>query len=391
MNMTYTMEPLLPTDKNEQLADKVIELTACTSALAGKIPEGVQDGISDLVRSMNCYYSNLIEGHNTHPRDIERALQDNYSRDTKRRTLQKEARAHIELQKLIEHGETPDVDPTSNEYIRWLHYEFCSRLPEDLLWVENPDTKEKIAVIPGEYRTTHVQVGRHIPPSHNVIEKYLKRFCDAYNHKSLSRLQYPIAVAAAHHRLLWIHPFIDGNGRVTRLLSHAMLLKCGIGSSLWSVSQGLARNANTYKAALAKADSPRHGDLDGRGSLSAQGLFDFTLFFLDTCIDQVAFMESLFQPSELLRRITLYTEDEIAANRLPKGSLELLREAFLVGEVPRGAAPRLTGYKERQGRQVLSKLIEKNLLVSAGPRAPVRLGFPLDIVERWLPNLYPVN
>ena len=389
--MTYAMEPMLPTDKNEQLADKVVELTACTSALAGKIPKGVQDGIGDLVRSMNCYYSNLIEGHNTHPGDIERALQDNYSRDTKRRTLQKEARAHIELQKLIEQGETPDTDPTSGEYIRWLHYEFCSRLPEDLLWVENPDTKEKIAVIPGEYRTTHVQVGRHIPPSHTEIVKHLKRFCDAYSHKNLSRSQYPIAVAAAHHRLLWLHPFIDGNGRVTRLLSHAMLLKCGIGSSLWSVSRGLARNADTYKATLAKADSPRRGDLDGRGSLSAQGLFDFTLFFLETCIDQVEFMESLFQPSELLRRITLYTEDEIAANRLPKGSLELLREAFLAGEVPRGAAPRLTGYQERQGRQVLSKLIEKNLLISPGPRAPVRLGFPLDIVERWLPNLYPVN
>ena len=389
--MTYAMEPLLPTDKNEQLADKVIELTACTSALAGKIPKGVQDGIGDLVRSMNCYYSNLIEGHNTHPRDIERALQDNYSRNTSRRTLQKEARAHIELQKLIEQGETPDVDPTSDEYLRWLHYEFCSRLPDDLLRVENPDTKEKIQVIPGEYRTTYVQVGRHVPPPHKEIETYLKRFYDSYNHESLSRSQYPIAIAAAHHRLLWIHPFIDGNGRVTRLLSHAMLLKCGIGSSLWSVSRGLARNTDVYKAALAKADSPRRGDLDGRGSLSAQGLFDFTLFFLTTCIDQVEFMESLFQPSELLRRITLYTEDEIAANRLPKGSLELLREAFLAGEVPRGAAPKLTGYQERQGRQVLATLIKKDLLVSRGPRAPVRLGFPLDVVERWLPNLYPVN
>ncbi|MFV9616348.1 MAG: Fic family protein, partial [Gammaproteobacteria bacterium] len=71
--------------------------------------------------------------------------------------------------------------------------------------------------------------------------------------------------------------------------------------------------------------------------------------------------------------------------------LELLREAFLAGEVPRGAAPRLAGYQERQGRQVLAKLIEKDLLVSQGPRAPVRPGFPLDVVERWLPSLYLVN
>ena len=173
--MTYAMVPLLPTDKNEQLADKVIELISCNSALAGKMHQGVQDGIGDLVRSMNCYYSNLIEGHNTRPRDIERALQDDYSPDSKRRVLQKEARAHIDVQKLIEQGGATDVDPASDEYLRWLHYEFCSRLPEDLLWVENPDTKEHIAVIPGEYRTTHVQVGRHIPPAYNEIEVYIRR------------------------------------------------------------------------------------------------------------------------------------------------------------------------------------------------------------------------
>ncbi len=389
--MTYSMEPMLPKDKDEQLADTVIELTACTSALAGKIPKGVQEGIGDLVRSMNCYYSNLIEGHNTHPRDIEKALRNNYSSDTQKRTLQKEARAHIELQRMIERGEAPDIDPTSDEYIRWLHREFCNRLPEDLLWVENTDSKEKLPVIPGEYRTTYVEVGRHKPPPHNEIEAYMKRFHDVYNHAGLSRAQYPVAVAAAHHRLLWIHPFIDGNGRVARLLSHAMLLKCGIGSSLWSISRGLARNANIYKAALAEADSPRQGNLDGRGALSDKRLFDFTLFFLKTCIDQVKFMESILQPSELLRRISLYATDEIEANRLPKGSLALLREALLAGEVPRGAAPRLTGYQERQGRQVLAKLIEKDLLVSQGPRAPVRLGFPLDVVERWLPGLYPVD
>jgi len=388
---TYSMEPMLPTDKSEQLADSVIELTSCASALAGKIQKGVQEGIGDLVRSMNCYYSNLIEGHDTHPRDIERALNDNYSRDSKKRIYQKEARAHIELQAIIERNKAPDVDPASDEYIRWLHKEFCARLPEDMLWVEDPDTKEKLPVIPGEYRTTNVQVGRHVPPAHEEIKAYLKRFYEVYNNENLSRSQYPIAIAAAHHRLLWIHPFIDGNGRVTRLISHAMLLKCGIGSRLWSISRGLARNSETYKAALANADSPRRGDLDGRGALSAQCLFDFTLFFLQTCIDQVKFMASLFQPSELLRRISLYAADEIEAGRLPKGSLELLREAFLAGEVPRGAAPRLTGYKERQARQVLAALIGKDLLVSQGPRAPVRLGFPLDVVERWLPNLYPVD
>jgi len=77
-----------------------------------------------------------------------------------------------------------------------------------------------------------------------------------------------IGVAASHHRLLWIHPFIDGNGRVTRLLSHALLRELDVGSELWSVSRGLARRVAEYKSSLQAADEPRRGDLDGRGNLT---------------------------------------------------------------------------------------------------------------------------
>ena len=117
----------------------------------------------------------------------------------------------------------------------------------------------------------------------------------------------------------------------------------------------------------------------------------FCTFFFQVCIDQVTFMESLLQPSELLRRMKLYVDDEVAAGRLPKGSLSLLREALLAGEVARGKAAELTGYRERRGRQILSTLLEKRLLMSQGPRAPVHLGFPIDVVERWFPQLYPVT
>jgi len=51
----------------------------------------------------------------------------------------------------------------------------------------------------------------------------LQRLTEVYASQHLSRLRKIIGVAASHHRLLWIHPFIDGNGRVTRLLSHALL------------------------------------------------------------------------------------------------------------------------------------------------------------------------
>lgn len=386
-----SMEPMFPTDPHVQLADLVHELTVCASHLTGKIPVRVQDGVGDLVRSMNCYYSNLIEGHNTKPRDIERALEEDYSSNVQRRALQKEARAHIEVQRMIDTGQDLQSDPASIEYICWIHEEFCRRLPNDLLWVENPDTGERIEVVPGQFRDCDVIVGRHVPTAASELVKFMKRFHEVYAQERIPKSQYLIAIAAAHHRLLWIHPFVDGNGRVARLVSHAMLLRCGIGSSLWSVSRGLARTAEQYKTVLAGADAARKGDLDGRGALSASGLFEFVKYFLQTSIDQVQFMESILQPEELLRRITLYANDETDANRLPGGALALLKEAYLTGEIARGDAAKLTGYQERRGRQILAELIQKGLLVSQGPRAPVRLGFPIDVVERWLPGLYPVE
>lgn len=384
------MEPMLPPDGQRELEDLAVDLATKASGLASQLPPKVRRSIGDLVRSMNCYYSNLIEGHDTHPRDIERALAyADYSTDPGKRALQREAVAHIEVQRLIDHRGDLQVVPTSTEYITWLHREFCSRLPDELLWVENPDTGERLPVRGGELRKGWVQVGRHIPPSSEVLPRFLRRFADAYDMRKLSRVRQIVALGAAHHRLLWIHPFYDGNGRVTRLMSHASLLRCGVGSSLWSVARGLARNVQNYKKLLMAADDPRRGDLDGRGTLSTQALADFCAFFLTVCIDQVEFMTSLLEPGDLLRRMRLHVEEEVGAGTLPKSSFLLLREALLAGEVPRGKAGEITGYGERMARNVVSELIKKGYLHSESSRAPLTLAFPIDAVERWFPRLYP--
>ncbi|TKB06649.1 Fic family protein [Desulforhopalus sp. IMCC35007] len=386
------MEPMLPPEGERKLEDLAIDLATKASGLASLLPRAVRLEIGDLVRSMNCYYSNLIEGHDTHPRDIDRALiHADYSTDPEKRALQREAVAHIEVQRLIDHHDDLQVETTSLNYIIWLHREFCQRLPDELLWTQNPDTGERLHIVPGELRKSGVQVGRHIPPEAESLLSFLKRFSEVYDPKKLSRVRQIIALGAIHHRLLWIHPFYDGNGRVTRLMSHASLLRCGIGSSLWSVARGLARNVRDYKALLMAADAPRHGDLDGRGALSTLALTEFCEFFLTICIDQVDYMSSLLEPDDLLRRMRLHIEDEMGAGSLPKGSFPLLREALLAGEVQRGHAAEITGYGERMARMVVSDLLKKGYLKSKSTRSPLVLSFPLDAVERWFPKLYPVS
>ena len=205
---------------------------------------------------------------------------------------------------MIDGDQAPKVSPLSLDYILWTHREFCSRLPPELLWVEDPKTKEKWKVIPGELRTRMVVVGVHvhIPPPPEDLTAFMARFETAY--QSDSKLRQLVGVAASHHRLVWIHPFLDGNGRVARLISHAMLKELGIGSTLWSVSRGLARSVAEYKANLMAADEPRQGDLDGRGNLSRKSLIAFCEYFLAQCLDQVRFMEQLLAPSLLSDRIS---------------------------------------------------------------------------------------
>ncbi len=168
-------------------------------------------------------------------------------------------------------------------------------------------------------------------------------------------------------------------------MSHALLLDIGIGSALWSVSRGLARNSGEYKRRLMAADDPRRNDLDGREALSQEALIDVCRFFLETCLDQIRYMRELLDPSELQRRMELYVRDEESAERLPKRSFAVLREALFAGELELecGRVPTLIDTSERTARRVISGLVEKRLLVSASHKAPLRLGFPIDSVERW--------
>jgi Fic family protein len=387
----FSMEPLLISEGDAELDDLVFDLVQRSASLASHLPHPVKSELGRLVRSMNCYYSNFIEGHQTHPRDIERALANDFSADPKQRNLQYEAKAHIDLQAMIDRGDDPKEWPTASSYVRWIHYEFCSRLPNEMLWVSNLNNTRKIEVKPGGFRDDEVVVGNHHPPKATTLIRFMERFEQAYDVKKLTKSARVISAAAAHHRLLWIHPFLDGNGRVARLMSHAILYKLDVGNGLWSVARGLARSADEYKAALTHADATRRNDLDGRGALSLEGLKHFCRFFLRTCIDQIEFMRTLLAPNEIIRRIDLYVRDEVSAKRLPKGSFELLREAFYQGEIARGRAPEITGYEERRARETLSVLLEKGLLVAKGPRAPVSLGLPPDVLERWLPSLYPMD
>ena len=383
------IEPLLVGESSKHrtaLTDLALELAAKSAGFRRSLPGGVLTALADLVRAMNCYYSNLIEGHDTHPVDIERALKNDYSDDTAKRDLQLEAKAHITVQKWIDEGALAGRSTTA-EGITEIHRRFSELLPEELLWTENPETGERTKVIPGELRQRDVKVGNHIPVSPGALPRFLERFEAVY--AKIGKTDAILAAASAHHRLLWIHPFLDGNGRVARLMSHAMLLETLDTGGVWSIARGLARNESTYKSQLMACDLPRRNDLDGRGHLSEEALAEFTRFFLTTCIDQVEFMEGLVQPDRLRDRILIWTEEEIRADALPPKSGSVLEAVLYRGELPRGEVASLLGASDRHARRITSALLKREVLVSQSSRAPLRLAFPAKLAARWMPGLFP--
>ncbi len=383
------MEPLVLSGSSRhraRLSDLAVELASASAGFRRSLPPGVITPLADLVRAMNCYYSNLIEGHATHPVDIERALAGDYSQDPKKRELQHEAKAHINVQRWIDDGHLRGR-ATTTAGIRELHLRFSELLPDELLVVSDPVTGRTVRVEPGEFRRDDVKVGRHTPISAGAVPRFLDRFESVYT--SLGRSEAILAAAAAHHRLLWIHPFVDGNGRVARLMSHAALLETLDTGAVWSVARGLARNVGPYKQHLMSCDSARRNDMDGRGTLSEEALAEFTAFFLKTCLDQVRFMEELVQPARLRERIMTWADEEIRRDALPLNSGQVLEAVLFRGELPRAEVAPLLGVTDRHARRIVSALLGRGVVVSEGPRDPLFITFPAALASRWMPGLFP--
>ena len=389
--LSHHMTPIVP-DLDAELEDLIISLIEKIALLRGGVHPVTCDTMAKLVETMNSYYSNLIEGHYTMPAEIDQALRGEYSEDPAKRELQIESVAHIEVHRLLverlkQSGMTES--PCSKEFIGWLHEEFYVRMPAELKVVRSSSGDRELIVEPGELRKVDVTVGRFIPPEPGAISDLLKFFSEQYDPSRYDRVRRALAMAAMHHRFLWIHPFVDGNGRIARLLIEAYLLKCGLDAGgVWSPVRGLSRYHNDYKRLLSLADMPRQGDLDGRGSLSAHALRDFCLFFITVCIDQADFMRGLLAPESLAMRVEGYVQRRAFEKTLRLEAKHILTELIYRGVLSRGDAVRISGLKERTARDMIGQMLGEGLLSSDSPKGKLRIAFPDAVRDSYFPRLF---
>ncbi len=345
------------------------------------------------LRAMNSYYTNKIEGQHTKPADIERAVRQEFDADAALAKKQRIAIAHMEVEHQLEQAATTVAprDLFTPRFVLDIHGLLFGKLPD----ADRISDDDKL-IVPGQYRREDVTAGQHLAPSWKSVGGLVEQWATRY--QALPGTEaLVVGVACSHHRLAWIHPFIDGNGRVARLHSHLVFHSLGLTQGLWSPMRGLARTREQYYARLSNADLPRRNDLDGRGPLSQEELVAFVQYFLEVCLDQVRFMRERLNfetLKERLRALLLHLQQapwQIGSEKsvIKAEALEALHYVAMASPIERSRFVAMTGLGERTGRRVLASLLDYGVLTALSTRGPITFALPLASLAYLFPNLWP--
>lgn len=378
----HQFEPLLLSARQlEEVAPACGRVVTASVKLTSAAHETTRASLRELVRQMNSFYSNRIERQSTHPGNIERALRNDFSDMPAEARLQRIAIAHIDAERELE-ALAGRASALTSAFLIDAH-----RALYEPLKAEDRCSDEGEVIVPGQIRDREVKVGRHIAPTAASLPAFFKRLDDVYG-SSRGWERVLVNTACAHHRVAWVHPFLDGNGRAARLQTHCALWELSAG--LWSPSRGFARSTKAYYGALQNADSPRMGALDGRGNLSALGLLEWVRYFLGICEDQVSFMSRMLALDGIKQRIAALVTLRSAQHKgIRREAILPLCHIFALGPVTRGEFAQMTGLGERSARSLLSNLLAAKLVVSDSAYGRVRFGLPLNSLGMLFPNLYP--
>ncbi|NOT99162.1 MAG: Fic family protein, partial [Sideroxydans sp.] len=166
---------------------------------------------------------------------------------------------------------------------------------------------------PGKYRSGNVQIAgaAHLPPDVSAVPGYMQELVEFINRPDAHKYDL-LKMALVHHRFCWIHPFGNGNGRVVRLLSYAMMIKYGFnvqtGGRVLNPTAVFCNDRDAYYANLSGADGG-----------TEQGLEAWCLYVLSGIRDELQKVDKLTRYD--------YLRDEILKPALAHGKSRKLINA----------------------------------------------------------------
>lgn len=214
MQSATSLDLRIPTFSfDSPLANVVLELEYLrTLKFSGTTPSSIFFQIKDIFHYLESLGSARIEGNRTTLADyIEAKLNPQQS--------PQDAIHEIEnIEKALNYIEQ------NVKYKSLITHEFICKLHE----ITVNDLKREGDQTPGIYRTVPVSINHssHKPPNPAVVALLMDELADFINKPEHQKYDL-LKIAIAHHRFTWIHPFRNGNGRVVRLLTYALMIKYG--------------------------------------------------------------------------------------------------------------------------------------------------------------------
>jgi Fic family protein len=233
-----------------KLANTIIELEKLrVKKLEGPVPFYVFLQIKDIFQILESLGSARIEGNHTTLAEFVEKIIENPSRVTK---IEKD-REIFNIERAIDFIEK-NVEATT-KIDRALVSEIHKILVEGL----TPSPNGEGSRFPGKLRPVNVLIGesKHIPPDAVKVQEYFNELIDFIN-QPLDAQYHLLVIALSHHRMAWIHPFDNGNGRLVRMFTYALLIKQGFkvkSGRILNPAAIFCMDRNKYYDMLALADS----------------------------------------------------------------------------------------------------------------------------------------
>ncbi|WP_426077995.1 Fic family protein [Janthinobacterium sp. PSPC3-1] len=318
--------------------------------LGGSTPPDVFFQLKHIFHMLESLGSARIEGNHTTLADlVDATIQDG---GTAGGGDQMKEITNIELaMRYVEQAMEPGA-PLTETFIRELH-EIAVRTLER----EGDQT-------PGAYREGSVRIAMsaHLPPEAVAVPQYMKELTDFINHASAPKYDL-MKVALTHHRFGWIHPFSNGNGRVVRLLTYALLIKYGFNvkdGRILNPTAVFCNNRERYYQMLGAADTG-----------TTKGIENWCIYVLEGILLELQKVDRLtrydyIEQKILVPALRLSRERQLITPDEHQVLLEVVRLKSAKSADLKKVMPKLT---DNQRTYQIKKLVELNMLQAIYPGA----------------------